>query len=105
MRRGREERDQLDAVMARAVKRALLEAEPRGRKPTAAAGGDPVQLRGIPVVGRGCGGGAILGTNPRTLDVRLPNVRTIRYGSGRDGGPGNAPGEAHSPHALRASCL
>lgn len=57
------QRDRLAAEQARAVRRALLEADPSECGPAPTAGGDEERLRGIPVVGRGVSG-AIPGTRP-----------------------------------------
>jgi hypothetical protein len=40
-------------------------------KPSSEAGGDPLQLRGIPAIGRGAAGGAIAGTRPDVAAEKL----------------------------------
>lgn len=58
-------RAELERTQASAL-RAELDANPTVSIPPVTAGGDAIQLRGIPVVGGGAGG-AIPGTNPALL--------------------------------------
>ena len=51
--------EQLDASMRRLEVEHVAE-----REVVAATGGDPQSLRGIPVIGRGCGTGAVGGSIP-----------------------------------------
>lgn len=56
---------ELDAANARMMMRIALEtADDVPMRRGATAGGDRRKLRGLPAVGRGCGGGAIAGSDP-----------------------------------------
>jgi hypothetical protein len=56
-------RQELEVEMHRAVRRAVGDEGPVGAD-TPAPVASPAVLRGIPVIGRGCGEGAIRGTRP-----------------------------------------
>jgi hypothetical protein len=57
----------LEAAQAKLMARIALETSatmPERSAPGSTAGGDSERLRGLPAIGRGCGGGAMRGTDP-----------------------------------------
>lgn len=75
------ERHQLEAQHAAALNKAIgdtsdEQASTSVREVTTA--GNELRLRGIPVAGKGCGGGASRGTRPETEALRLDGLRRRR---------------------------